>query len=357
MINKPDWDITKKRLEAFWNREYIERCNMALYVRNPNTDFKQKYNKEEQTHEFRFLNDDYVYDRCLTQTKNTIYKGEAFPVHYTNFGTSAHCTYFGCNANYMPGTVWFDPCLDDSEASELNFDINNCEAFEMQKRFMKTLCASAKNDFMVGMNDNCGILDALAEVRGTDNLLMDLIAEPEFVKEALGKITDAWKQTQNQFFDIIKDNNQGGSSHGWMNTWHKGRHAQIQCDFSVMISPEHFEEFALPEIEETSAFLDGCSYHLDGQEQIRHLDMILSVKSIHNIQWTPVAGQPLTSEFIPVLQKIQNAGKGLLLFPKPHEIPILLKELSHKGLQIVSHAVQTEQDADDLLELAVKLAH
>lgn len=222
---------------------------------------------------------------------------------------------------------------------------------------MRNVAQRSRGEFMTGMNDNCGVIDALAEIRGADNLLMDFITEPDFVHEALAAITKVWKETQTACFEAIQENNLGGSSHGWMNTWHPGTHAQIQCDFSVMISPAHFEEFALPELEETSAFLDGCTYHLDGQEQIRHLDMILSVNTIQNIQWTPVAGQPLTSEFIPVLQKIQKAGKGLVLFPQTHEIPLLLKELSHKGLQIVSHNVQTVDEAQQLLALAVQLAH
>ena len=84
---------------------------------------------------------------------------------------------------------------------------------------------------------------------------------------------------------------------------------QVQCDLSVMISPDYYKEFVLPELEASTEWADYVVYHLDGQEQIRHLDYILSVDAIKMIQWTPVAGQPPTTTFIPVLQRIQKAGE------------------------------------------------
>ena len=129
----------------------------------------------------------------------------------------------------------------------------------------------------------------------------------------------------------------------------------LQCDLSVMISPQMFEEFVLPELEETAAWLDYSAYHLDGQEQIRHLDMILSVKKINMIQWTPVVGQPCTSEFIPVLKKIQKAGKGLILMPHIWEVEKLLSELSPKGLYLIIRDVESETEAEELIKKVGKM--
>jgi len=91
-----------------------------------------------------------------------------------------------------------------------------------------------------------------------------------------------------------------GSVLAWMHLWAPKRLAQMQCDLSVMISPEMFNCFAMPELEELCDFLDYPVYHFDGQEQIRHLDSLLSLKKLRAIQWTPVAGQLPTSNFIPV---------------------------------------------------------
>lgn len=196
------------------------------------------------------------------------------------------------------------------------------------------------------MNDNCGIIDGLAQIRGTNELLFDMVDNPEFVHEARDKIIAVWEETQKEFFEIIKENNFGGSSHSWMHLWSPKRHLQLQCDYSCMISPEMFEEFVLPELEETSAAFEHATYHLDGIEQLRHLALILSVKSIDNIQWTHVAGQPKTSSNIEALQKIQKAGKDLVLLPQKDEVEFLMKNLSPKGLQLVIGEVESKEEAE-----------
>lgn len=162
-----------------------------------------------------------------------------------------------------------------------------------------------------------------------------------------------YKKTQQELFDVVKDNNEG-SVLSWMHLWAPKRMAQLQCDLSVMISPEMFNRFVMPELEELCDFLDYPVYHFDGQEQIRHLDSLLSIKNLKAIQWTHVVGQPQTSTFIPQLQKIQKAGKNLVLFPHVDEVVPLLDNLSCRGLQMIIWGPQTEEEARDLLKLIEK---
>ena len=84
--------------------------------------------------------------------------------------------------------------------------------------------------------------------------------------------------------------------------------------------------------------------------------MILSVKNIDNIQWTRVAGQPRTSDNIAALQKIQKAGKGLVLLPDRDEVEFLMKNLSPIGLQICVGGVKDKQEAEDFVKLAKSYA-
>jgi len=199
------------------------------------------------------------------------------------------------------------------------------------------------------------VLDALAHLRGTDHLLFDLLEEEDHVIAAAATIQEALKDASLKQFDIIRGNNDNGSTHGWMMTWSKGRQLQLQVDFSVMISPAMYEQFAMPELEYMTNWLDNSIYHLDGQEQIRHLDMILSLKKLNAIQWTPVAGQPPTSDFIPVLQRIQKAGKGLVLIPKKHEIEKLMTGLSSRGLILVINDAEDEDEARAIVKRVTEL--
>ena len=127
-------------------------------------------------------------------------------------------------------------------------------------------------------------------------------------------------------------------------------HGQIQCDISVMFSNDIYEKFARTELEEQSSFLEYPLYHFDGIEQIRHLDTLLSIEKLRMIQWTSVVGQPSPLKFIDQLKKIQEKGKGLLLLLKPEEIESAMKQLSSKGLFILSEA-ESREEADRIVKL------
>ncbi len=352
MIHKENWEETKLHMEAFWNKDYEKRCSMAIHT--PFSGQCELLHNPARNLEERYTWPDALYASWKNACLSSQCLGEGIQAFYLNFGTAGHAEYFGSKPHYAPDTIWFSPSLPEPDISLMKYDDR---AFQRHLGIARSMAQKAQGDFLVGMPDNCGILDALAEMRGTENLLMDLVENPEFVKDACRKILEAWKDTQNEFFSVLSENNQGGSSHGWMQLWCPGRHAQIQCDFSVMISPAMYEEFVLPEIEECAKFLDRITYHLDGQEQIRHLDLILSVKELDNIQWTPVAGQPKTSAFVKELRKIQAAGKGLVLVPEKEEIPYLLESLSHKGLHLVINGIKTQEEAEKYLRMAEELAH
>jgi succinate dehydrogenase flavin-adding protein (antitoxin of CptAB toxin-antitoxin module) len=179
--------------------------------------------------------------------------------------------------------------------------------------------------------------------------MMDMLTDPGFVEESVRRLLPIYKQTQAELFDLVKDNNDG-SIHSWMHLWAPQRLAQMQCDLSVMISSEMFNRFVMPELEELCQFLDYPVYHLDGQEQIRHLDSLLSLKNLRAIQWTHVQSQPPTKDFVPVFQKIQKAGKNLVLKLHKQDVLPVLDQLSCRGLQIHVFGVDTDEEAMDLLK-------
>ncbi|MBQ6568633.1 MAG: hypothetical protein IJL87_00045, partial [Clostridia bacterium] len=288
---KDDWEEAKKHYEAFWEKDYLSRCCLAITLPRK-THKKQQIQRHEYTVEQRYTDPNALYEGMIGYCEGTEFLCECNPGQMINFGTAGECQYFGSKPHFTPETVWFAPILDEPDISRLRFDKT---LFEPHKKLVTDLVKLVGNDYFVSMNDNCGIIDGLAHIRGTENLLVDMLYEPEFVLEAEKMIIDAWVETQTEYFDLIKENNFGGSSHSWMQLWCPERHLQLQCDYCCMISPQMFEKFILPELEATSSVFEHCTYHLDGIEQIRHLDMILSVKGIDNIQWTRVAGQPKTS--------------------------------------------------------------
>ena len=186
--------------------------------------------------------------------------------------------------------------------------------------------------------------------------MFGILTEPDGVQMALGKIDFAYRRVMNEVYDIVRDNNEGGCSVDWLSTWAPGFHAQMQCDMSVMISNPMFKEFIMPELEGQCKFLDYPLYHFDGIEQIRHLDDMLSIPNLKAIQWTQVSGQPPATDYIPQLQKIQKAGKNVIIHVDPNQIEPLMENLSSKGLYLIT-ATDTKEEADAIVDKVARLTH
>lgn len=334
------WEETKKRMLGYWQREEMDRCNytIALFPAGKSDPVRRNY----------YFDTDEADRAYRARFEDALYFGEAMPSMMPYFGTGGIAEYTGCKATRVDHTTWFDPWLDEPDASLIGFTCP--KAFDDQVEAVRRLLHLAGNDYFVTVSDNCGILDALSSIRGTDELMMDMLTEPEFVEEAVDALLPIYRHTQETLFDLVRQNNEG-AVHSWMHLWAPGRLAQMQCDLSVMISKEMFDRFAMRELEALCNYLEYPVYHFDGQEQIRHLDSLLSIPNLRAIQWTPVAGQPRTSDFIPVFQKIQKAGKNLVLSPRPDEVEKLLDNLSSVGLHMNIVGVETEEEARDMIRL------
>lgn len=351
-----DWDKSKERLKAFWNREIIDRC--CFSVRAPLRGKSNKMEPMPEKYEDRikyWTDGEWVLRRNKTYFENTFFGGDATPQIFLNFGAAGHAGFFKNAKFQFEETIWFFPIINDWDRDILEFDPQSL-LYTKMINMANYLVNESKGSFLVSMPDNAGNIDALAHLRGSDNLLFDLIDEEENVHKALNKIQKTWLTTNNQIFDIVRDNNDGGSSIAWLNTWAPGKHAQMQADMSVMISPRDYEKFILPELKEQVESMDNSLYHLDGQEQVRHLDLILSIDRLKAIQWTCVEGQPSPLNFIPELRKIQEAGKCLVIMTSPREAEGLLEQLSSKGLYLVLR-VDSEEEACDFSNKVEKLTH
>jgi hypothetical protein len=104
------------------------------------------------------------------------------------------------------------------------------------------------------------------------------------------------------------------------------------CDFSAMVSREHFREFCLPAILDEVKTMTHNIFHLDGPECARHLDDILEIKEIQAIQWVQGDGNRPIMQWVPLIKKIQAAGKSVVVDLTPGELEGFIQETEPKGL-------------------------
>lgn len=345
---KEDIDKVRERLYAFWEREIIDRVCISVIAPNKTganiSMFRNDFSGNAQALKDYWEDPQTIYKNNIARLEGTYLGGETLPVIFQNYGPSGHSSYFGAKPVYSNDTIWFNPvwnCLEDTGNTYTE------EILRKQLSIAKYLTDNARDDYFVGMPDNCGTMDAICHLYGTENVLMDMITCPELIKKAVDTVNRSWEKTNEMFYNISEKHNSGGV-HAWMHLLAPGRLTHMQCDMSVMISEQFYEEFVIPELEQQMQWLDYPVYHFDGIEQLRHLPYLLNLEKLKAIQWTYVAGQPSAAHFIPALKQIQRAGKSLIIMCPACDIPVLLDELSAKGLYIHTE-VQTVDQAKEII--------
>jgi hypothetical protein len=360
MLFKDDWDEAEKRFEAFWEHEMLDRCCIAVTApRSKPIDSRVELRQARDLFE-QWTGSECRYHMELFIFSHGFYGGEAFPYVWNNLGPGVLAAFIGSDYVLDSDSVWFgrEQFIRDW-ASKPAIKLN--EKHELWKALIdltEHFARNAPGKYLMGITDLGGNFDIAVSLRGAQQLIFDMIDNPNEVKRLVEQIDEVWFTCMERLFGIISQYVQGNSS--WMNLWCRERWYPLQCDFAALISPEMFEEFVKPSLMREAAFLDKAIYHLDGAEQIAHLDHILDIEGIHGIQWQPKPVEdPVTGvfyqnqgseEWFPLYKKIQERGKNLvLMYVPPEDVEKLLNNLSSKGL-FISTNCSSEEEARDLLK-------
>jgi hypothetical protein len=85
-------------------------------------------------------------------------------------------------------------------------------------------------------------------------------------------------------------------------------------------------------------------FHLDGKGMLRHLDRLLEIPEIAAIQWVHGVGDDAPiMQWLPVIRKIQAAGKGVIVDLQPHELEGFIAEMKPQGLYLCLAADEKDQ--------------
>lgn len=357
MIGVDNFEKIKERFTALWNGEIVDRCCISAYYTPAQIAQEYAQAPEGMDPKYFMTNEEMFLKRHLRLFENTYYAGDAFPLAILNMGAAGHTGFIkGVDVDYSEGTFWFGPTMEEElDVEKIIFDEAGY-SYQQTFRAAKYLCEESRGRYLVSMPDNSGNLDVLSFLRTPMELMVDLLTEEHEVKKCLDRIQEIWARTTREIYEVLKGYSYGGSCIGWLNTWAPGFHGQMQSDVSVMISNADFEKYVRGELEAQADVLEYPLYHFDGQEQIRHLDTLLSIEKLKMIQWTPVEDQPSPLKFLPELKRIQDSGKGLLLMLKAEEVEPVLTNLSSKGL-FIRVAARSREEADEVVKLAEKLTH
>jgi len=257
-----------------------------------------------------------IVDAQIENTGKLEYPGVSYPAlphQWASRGTPmVMCAYLGSRVTFGDNTVWYEKFIDDWEKTKIEFDVDNYWV-QISRLLMEEQLKKIDRDMLIWMPDLGDALTCFSMMRGVENLMFDIIEMPELVLEKIDEFVDAWINAHSFFYSIYSKKLSGDAT--WL-LWAPGKTYACQSDFSTMISPAMFEKFVVYELEKIKDYLDYIAWHLDGPDEIKHLDILLSLPYVKTIQVTPGAGRPpCASElWIPNIGKILEKGKNVILY-------------------------------------------
>lgn len=362
-----NWDEIKTSMELWWGGKNTGRPILAMQVAKPATESQapgagwlQSSSGESKAEKATpDLEDAAAYwtDFDLLMKRHELlftqfhFTAETYPRFFANLGVASLAVFLGCKPIFTKDTIWYSHPFETLENAFIRFDKNN-EWLKWSLDTTKRAVAYAKNNFLVGFPDLTENLDVLASLMDTQELLVNMMDEGGRIHELLRDIQKSWFKVYDMHYELVRDA-EGFSNYGPFQLWGKGKIAKLQCDMSAMISPDLFEEFALPYLSEQADWLDKSLYHLDGVDAIKHLDKVLEIKNLNAVQWTPGAGKAdggdESWDFI--YQKILDAGKNIYALVGPQNLERFIRKFGAKGVFIVTGAAD-EKMAQQLVQLA-----
>jgi hypothetical protein len=346
---KDDWEQAQKRFEAWWAGEVVDR--VAIQVTAPRYGAVRKEIPPPPSLQARWTDVDYVLASAEEGLRTTYFGGEAFPRFWPNLGPDVFAGYLGCPIEFAEGTSWAHPIITDWEdLPPLHFDANN-SLWQLTLKLTSAAARAGKGRYFVGLTDLHGGMDALAAMRGQQSLCLDTLDRPDQVERSMQFLTPLWFEIYEGMHSIVQQSMRGSST--WLGAWAPGRWYPVSCDFAGLVSPQAFRRFILPDIEAQTKWLDHSIYHLDGPCALQHLDALLEMPRLDGIQWVPGAGSGSMLQWIPLLKRIQRAGKLVHIAVAPEEVGPLLAELSAPGLML-SMGCSSEAEAGALLRQAAQ---
>ncbi len=332
---KPDWPAAQAQLLAWWRGEGFA---LAMDVRReqPHEGIGQPQPPADL--EAYWTDPHYRCARAEGYLARSDCRLAAFPYFDTQIGPGSLGLFLGARAGLDRETVWYNPCISDPEAyGPITFIPENNPWLEAHLRLVDEGLRRANGRYLVGMPDLIEGLDTLAALRGSEELLYDLVDRPDWVLERLAEINQAYFAAFDLFYHKIRDA-RGGNAFSAFRIWGPGKTAKIQCDLSAALSPRMFRKFALPFLQEQCRWLDYSLYHLDGTNAHQHLDLLLSIERLNGIEWTPQAGLPDGGDpcWYDLYRRIRAGGKAVqAVGVRPAEVLPLVDAVGPRGLFIL----------------------
>ena len=348
---KENWEETQRHFQQWWSQEGPLLTLSGLPPLDEPRDGALPAPGPKTARE-RHTDPDWLARNERASLASRRFPADNLPIAATDYGCAQLAACLGSEPVFHDTTVWYSDHIDDPDECPALYLTKKEPWWRAYKRIMLKVLEASQGDFLVGMPAFGSNMDVLAELRGTQDLLYDLVDRPDWVSQKLEEINQAFFVAFDDYYEHIRLTD-GSSAYTFFHLWGSGKVSQVQCDFAAMLSPEMFEQFVVPPLQRQCAWLDHSLFHLDGPDCACHLDHLLAIPELDAVQWTPGAGQPGAgnAQWFGLYERILSAGKSAqVLGASAEEARRVLDTFGGKGVYLAVH-VDSEAEAESIIDL------
>lgn len=320
----PDFPLIAARFEAWWEHDCLDRpVFIASTNANPTRPTARRVDIiEEPQHWF---------EEKYKDMRQTHWVGDALPFIRVDFGPVFMTALAGATPKFVSDTTWYDHFINDdwSNAPDWTFREDN-HWLQLLKELLAMVAKDAQGRYCVCTPNLGGTDEVLLNLRGSAQLCLDAVDQPEKIIAAVEAIHPGWERMTKLLYETILEYD--APMIQWQNLWSNRPHTLPSSDFNAMLGPRHFKQLFMPDIEKRAKTVKRASFHLDGPDAARHIDALIECEALDVIQFTPGDGAVPAKTYGEMFRKVQAAGKSLLIAARKDDVLPLCEELDPKGL-------------------------
>jgi hypothetical protein len=304
---RPEADRVVDRFEAWWVGEIHDRPPVTLNVL-PDRPYVLP-TKRHGSYRERWMDTEWRLDVAEAIFAQRTWIGDELPVFQPELGPEVLATLFGVELEFGDDTTWSVPIVESCrEIPRLKPDFRNPYWTKIRELTDRSL-ERGKGKWLTSFTDFHCNGDLLASLRDPQDLCLELIDDPDAVREACEYVTPIFLQAYEDLVGRLLAVGQPVLT--WLHVPHRGRMLVPNCDFAALISREMFECAIWPSILEEIRHCERTIFHLDGPSSLQHLDLVLDCSELNALQWVYGAGNGPASRWLHVYERALAKGKSI----------------------------------------------
>ena len=166
MLNKTNWEQTKQRWNAYWNRSLTGLPLMCIVAEKPNAVDPERsaFLKARDMYD-KYRDAARIAERYRYWAETHAFLADSFPNVSLDFGPGSMAAYLGSEITFSPGTVWFSECVEEWDGyPALQFDPEN-KWYREHIQLFRDVRRLAGDDYYLAIPDIMENIDVLAARR------------------------------------------------------------------------------------------------------------------------------------------------------------------------------------------------